>query len=164
MVSSTDYDTYLARKTAQLIRENFSERGVINLLVVQWGGKWSRTLGHIKPLKNDGKHDAEYGSIIELNKILQDPEVPEFVTEYVLIHELVHYFQGFGSNHERVAKHPHKGGVCDNEIRRIGWGEIMDKSEVWLKENWPKILTKHGLSIYRKSRKRRTFNIFRLFD
>lgn len=163
MVSSTDYDSYLARKTASLIRENFSDRGVTNLLIIQWGKKWSRTLGHIKPLKNENKHDADYGSIIEINSILKSTEIPEYVLDYVLMHELTHYFQGFGSNHERKGKHPHKGGLVDKELERLGWKEIMEKSEKWLKENWAKVLTQNNLSPYTNKRKRKIFKIFNLF-
>ncbi|MFA6269261.1 MAG: hypothetical protein WC652_05565, partial [archaeon] len=85
MVTNTDYDRYLATKAAALIRENFPERGVINFLVVKWGGKWRRTLGHIKPLEN-----SEYGSEIEINSLLKSLQVPEYVLDYVLMHELTH--------------------------------------------------------------------------
>lgn len=136
MVSSTDYDKYLAAKAAALIRENFSERGVINLLVVRWGKtKSKRVLGHIKPMEN-----AEYGSIIEINPMLKNLNVPEYVLEYVLMHELTHYFQGFGSNHERKHKHPHKGHIVEKEMARHGWDEITQKSEKWIKENWKNIV------------------------
>ncbi|HNV01213.1 MAG TPA: hypothetical protein PKK60_02180 [archaeon] len=166
MVSTTDYDHYLAKKAASLIRENFQERGVTNLLVVKWGGKWSRKLGHIKPLKNNKNCDTEFGSIIEINSLLKDIEVPEYVLDYVLMHELTHYFQGFGSNHERKAKHPHRGGIVDKEIERLGWGEIMENSEKWLKENWPKILEKNGKSIYVKPRKfrQKRIKLIKFFD
>jgi hypothetical protein len=131
MVSDTAYDKYLTSKTASLIRENFPERGVTNLLVVRWGKRWRNTLGHIKPLKN-----VEFGSLIEINSLLKSTDIPEFVLDSVLMHELVHYFQGFGSNHERKSLHPHKGGVVDKELFRLGWGDITKKSDAWIKLNW----------------------------
>jgi len=137
MVSNQDYDKYLANKAASLIRENFPERGVTNFLVIKWGGKWSRVLGRIKPLEN-----KEYGSIIEINSLLKQIEVPEYVLDYILMHELTHYFQGFGSNHERKHKHPHKGHIVEKELARHGWDEITKKSEKWIKENWKNILMK----------------------
>ena len=139
MVSSADYDKYLASKAAALIRENFGELGVTNFLVVKWGGKWRRVLGHIKPLK-----DKQYGSIIEINSLLKSLDVPEYVLDYVLMHELTHYFQGFGSNHERKHKHPHKGGIVEKELARHGWEEITQKSEKWIKENWKNVLAKEN--------------------
>ncbi len=164
MVSSNDYNQYLAKKTASLIRENFSERGVTNLLIVRWGSKWSRKLGHIKPLKNENKHDTEFGSIIEINSLLKEIEVPEYVLDYVLMHELTHYFQGFGSNHERKFRHPHRGGLVDKELERLGWLEIMEKSEKWLKQNWPEILRKNGKSIYIKRRGPRKSKLVKLLN
>lgn len=136
MVSEQDYNRYLANKAACLIRENFSEKGVTNLLVVRWGNKKSkRVLGHIKSLES-----KEYGSIIEINPLLKNLSVPEYVLDYVLMHELTHYFQGFGSNHERKHKHPHRGGIVEKEMARHGWEEITQKSEKWIKENWKNIL------------------------
>ena len=131
MPSNNDYDKYLNSKAASLIRENFPERGVTNLLVVKWGRRWRNTLGHIKPLEN-----AEFGSVIEINSLMKSTEVPDFVVDAVLMHELVHYFQGFGSNHNRKSKHPHKGGVVDKELARLGWEEIADQSDKWIKANW----------------------------
>lgn len=131
MVSNTAYDKYLSSKAASLIRENFPERGVTNLLVVRWGKRWRNTLGHIKPLEN-----AEFGSVIEINSFMKATEVPDFVLDSVLMHELVHYFQGFGSNHERKSRHPHKGGVVDKELNRLGWTELANKSDAWIKANW----------------------------
>ena len=140
MVSKDDYDRYLATKAAALIRENFPDKGIKNLLVIKWGGKWRRTLGHIKPLEN-----KEYGSIIEINSLLKSLSIPEYVLDYVLMHELTHYFQGFGSNHERKHKHPHKGGIVEKELARHGWKEITEKSEKWIKENWKNVLVKEGM-------------------
>ncbi len=140
MVTAVDYDRYLANKAASLIRENFAERGVTNLLVVKWGGKWKNKLGHITPLK-----DSEYGSMIEINSLMKSLDVPEYVLEYVLMHELTHYFQGFGSNHKRKHKHPHRGGIVEKELARHGWEEITEKSEKWIKENWRNILVKEGV-------------------
>ncbi|MFA5357738.1 MAG: hypothetical protein WC308_02340 [archaeon] len=131
MTSNSDYDLYLARKAAALVRENFPERGITNLFVIKWGGKWGRVLGKIKPLEN-----AEYGSVIEINSCFKSIEIPEYVLDYVLMHELVHYFQGFGSNHSRKTKYPHKGKVVEKKLERLGWGEITKKSEKWLKDNW----------------------------
>ncbi len=150
----SDYNNYLAKKTAQLIRENFSEKGVTNLLIVKTGKKWKRTLGHIKPCKEENKCNVEFGSIIEINPLLFDLDVPEYILDYVILHELVHYFQGFASNQERKHRHPHKGGVVEKEMERLGWKEIQKKSDKWLKENWSNILKKNNIdpSVKRKRR------------
>ena len=156
MPAKQDYDNYLAKRTASLIRENFAEKGVTNFLAVKTGKKWKRTLGHIKTLEN-----REYGSMIEINPMLFDLDVPEYVLDYVIMHELTHYFQGFASNHEKKHKHPHRGGIVEKELERLGWKEIQEKSDKWIKEKWTEILKKNGVNttIIRRRRKR----LFRLW-
>lgn len=124
-------DTLLAKKTAQLVRENFSKHEISNLLCVRWGKPWKSKLGHIKPFKN-----TEFGSLIEINSVLNDPRVPEFVVEATLLHELIHYFQGFGSNKPRQRRHPHRGGSVQNEMARFGWTQIQQKQDEWVKQNF----------------------------
>ncbi len=155
MPSRTDYDNFLAKKTAELIRENFSEKGITNFLAVQTGKKWKRTLGHIKTLEN-----KEYGSLIEINPLLFDSDVPQYVLDYVIMHELMHYFQGFASNHEKKHKHPHKGGIVEKELARLGWKEIQEKSDAWIKKNWDSILIKNNIDP-KVNRKIRTRKILR---
>ncbi|MDD3083463.1 MAG: hypothetical protein PHP82_00380 [Candidatus ainarchaeum sp.] len=154
-----NYNNYLTKKAAELIRENFSEKGITNLLVIKVGKKCKRKLGHIKAIKN-----CEYGSLIEINPMLFDLDVPEFVLDYVIMHELTHYFQGFGSNHEKKFKYPHKGKIVEKELTKKGWKEIQEKSDKWLKENWAKILIKNNLDPTIKRKRRKIFlykNFFR---
>lgn len=143
-------DEALTRKALQLIQENWAQEELTNMLVIRWGKKWSSKLGHIKPLKNE-----KYGSLIEINSLLKEPEVPDYVLDAVIMHELVHYFQGFGSNKQRKHKHPHRGGIVDKELIELGWGEIIQKQNKWVKENWLELLKKTGL------RKRTPFEIFK---
>ncbi|MDD3159754.1 MAG: hypothetical protein PHQ98_02185 [Candidatus ainarchaeum sp.] len=150
MQNINDYNNYLSKKTAELIRENFSTKEITNLLVVKTGQRWKRTLGHIKTLNH-----KDYGSLIEINPLLFDLDVPEYVLDYVIMHELTHYFQGFASNQERKHKHPHKGGVVEKELARLGWKEIQEKSDKWIKENWSKILVKNNLNPYKKKIRRK---------
>jgi hypothetical protein len=131
MPNYDSYDEYLVRKAAALARENFPERGITNLFVVKWGGKWKNQLGKIRPLKS-----KEYGSVIEINSRFKSVGIPEYVLDYVIMHELVHYFQGFGSNHKQKHKFPHKGKVVEKELERLGWAEVTLKEERWVKGNW----------------------------
>ncbi len=158
MVSKQAYDSFLAQKTADLLRENFPEKEITNLLVVKTGRNCKRKLGHIKTLKN-----ADYGSIIEINPLLFDPEVPKYVLDYVIMHELIHYFQGFGSNHEKKFKHPHRGRVIEKELARRGWEEIQEKSDSWLKENWTIILNKNDLNKPRKKTIKKKKGFWKIF-
>lgn len=126
-------DLFLVKKTAELCREYFPNRPISNLLVCRWGKPWKTKLGHIRPLKS-----AEFGSLIEINSILSDSRIPEFVLGATLLHELIHYFQGFGSNHPRQQRHPHRGGTVTKEFKQFGWEELLQKQEKWVKENFGK--------------------------
>lgn len=127
-------DVSLTRKTAELCREYFPDKKISNLLVVRWAKPWKTKLGHIRPLKDTG-----FGSLIEINSILADPRVPEFVLDVTLLHELIHYFQGFGSNQPRNQRHPHRGGAVTKEFAQFGWQELLNKQDQWVKENFAKL-------------------------
>lgn len=128
-------DSFLVQRTGRICREQFKGREITNLLVVRWGKPWKSKLGHIKPLKRN----PEYGSLIEINPVLLSPVVPGFVLDATILHELIHYFQGFGSNHPRQQRHPHRGGAITREFAKFGWGELHEKQEKWIRENWLRI-------------------------
>ncbi len=134
-------DEMLARKAANLLRENFPGKEISNLLIVKWGKKWKSKLAHIKAIDDYG----EYGTLIEVNELMKDASVPAWMIDVTLLHELVHYFHGFGSNHPQKFRNPHKGGVVDSEIERFGFGELLKKQDKWLKENWTQLLEKNSL-------------------
>ncbi|MBS3061984.1 MAG: hypothetical protein J4215_05370 [Candidatus Diapherotrites archaeon] len=138
-MTSPHSDQLLARRCAQICREYFKGKEITNLLVVRWGKPWKTKLGHIKPLRGN----VQYGSIIEINTVFQDPRVPQFVVDVTMLHELIHYFQGFGSNHPRKHRHPHRGGSVTNEFREFGWVELLKKQNKWIKENWVKMWKEH---------------------
>ncbi len=142
-------DLLLSKKAAELIRENFPNKEITNLLIVRYGRKWKNKLGHIKPIKNN----PEFGTLIELNEIFKDERIPEWILDLTLLHELVHYFQGFGSNIPRERIHPHRGRCVDNELEKFGYNELLKKQKKWLKENWLVIYNDHFPN--RKSRKRK---------
>lgn len=132
-------DRYLTKKTGEILRENFPQKQITNLLVVKWSDDaWKTKLGHITPLKN-----AEFGSLIEINSVLNNPHVPEFVVEATLLHELIHYFDGFGSNHKRLRRHPHAGGVMKKEFAKFGWTELAEKQNKWIEKNFSGIYHEH---------------------
>ncbi|MDO8624689.1 MAG: hypothetical protein Q7R47_01295, partial [Candidatus Diapherotrites archaeon] len=121
-------------------REHFKGREITNLLVVRWAKRpWKTKLGHIKPLQKN----VEYGSLIEINPLLGDIRVPSYVLDVTLLHELMHYFHGFGSNRPRHHRHAHRGGHLQREFAAFGWTELLQKQEVWLKANWVQVWNDH---------------------
>src|SRR2546427_12688437 len=71
-----------------------------------------------------------YGSIfnrgrkchILINGLFAHPEVPEYVVDATLVHELAHYVHGYASGLPKLHACPHRGGVIDKELERRGCG------------------------------------------
>ncbi|MFH1591993.1 MAG: hypothetical protein ABIB47_01355 [Candidatus Woesearchaeota archaeon] len=110
----------------------FSDVKKKNNVVVRWKGKWKNKFGHIRMLKNK---DSEIG----INTLFKDIRIPEFVIRLTIAHEIVHYMHGFHSPHPKQFRHPHKGGVVNNELKMRGYGEDIKNEKKWFKESWESV-------------------------
>ncbi len=75
-------------------------------------------------------------TIILINQLFAAPDVPTYVVDATLAHELAHYAHGFGSGLPKKHAHAHRGGVVDIELEKRGLGELSAKAETWRKANW----------------------------
>ncbi len=75
-------------------------------------------------------------SIITMNGLFKLPEVPQFVIEATLVHELTHYAHGFNSPLAQAQQHPHAGGVMRREFDERGLLSLYKQQKAWLKANW----------------------------
>jgi hypothetical protein len=124
----------------------FSDVPQDNDVRIVFGRRTRRRLGSISLDSRDRKT-----SIITMNGIFKNPEVPEFVIEATIVHELTHYAHGFNSPLEQAQTHPHAGGVMRREFAERGLLELYQVQKRWLKENWPAVLEKEfGLNTRRK--------------
>jgi hypothetical protein len=137
--------------------EYFSDVPRKNFVIAKFGKYSTRQLGCIKYASEStrvktllkkyeediGKQDIDSVSIIVLTKYFSKESVPEFLLVSTLAHEICHYTHGFHSPLDRKYKYPHKGGVVVKEMRRRGLGEVLDRSEYWLKENWINAIREH---------------------
>ncbi len=73
---------------------------------------------------------------ILINGLFSDPEVPDFVVDATIAHELAHYVHGYGSGLPKLHAHPHRGGVIDKEMAKRGCLFLEDKASAWRKANW----------------------------
>lgn len=105
-----------------------------NDVKIVYGRRAKRRLGSIS-LDTDRKT-----SIITINSIFKSAEIPEFVVEATIFHELTHYAHGFSSPLDQAQKHPHAGGVMRREFAERGLLELYQQQKRWLKENWPRIV------------------------
>jgi len=128
-------DEWLALRLSQIWDLLFPELERRNNVSIRFKGKWQSKLGHITRLRNK---DTE----IAINSILKDEEIPDYVLDLTIAHELVHYLHGFHSPHDKKHKHPHKGNVVDKELVRRGFSHLISKEKKWMKINWEKIIKK----------------------
>lgn len=107
----------------------------VNDVRIRFGRRTKRRLGSI------GLDPADRTtSIITLNGLFRDPQVPEFVVEATIVHELTHYAHGFNSPHAQAQRHPHAGGVMRREFAERGLLDLFLEQKRWLKAHWPTVL------------------------
>jgi hypothetical protein len=113
----------------------FSDVPQVNDVRIEFGRRAKRRLGSIGLDRTKGNT-----SIIVINGIFRRPEIPEFVVEATIFHELTHYAHGFNSPLEQSQAHPHAGGVMRREFAERGLLELYLQQKRWLKQNWSAII------------------------
>ncbi|MEI8072545.1 MAG: hypothetical protein WCH00_00385 [Candidatus Saccharibacteria bacterium] len=128
--SSRDQE-WLENMLADIWYKYFREVRQDNDVRIVYGRKAKRRLGSISLDRKDMKT-----SVITINPIYQDIEIPEFVVEATIVHEMTHYAHGFNSPLEQKQKHPHSGGVIRREFAERGLEDLYLQQKQWLKDNW----------------------------
>ncbi|MDE2126282.1 MAG: hypothetical protein KGJ62_06815 [Armatimonadetes bacterium] len=118
---------WLEQRLALLCRTAFSDVAD-GAVVIRFGTPALRRLGSI------ARHGAR--SQIRINPLLAHPDAPEYVTDGIIAHELAHYCHGFGSALPRRYRHPHQGGVVEQELERRSLGALNAQTDLWLKNDW----------------------------
>lgn len=113
----------------------FSDIPQDNIVRIRFGRKAKTRLGSISLDRNE--RDV---SVITINGLFRDPEIPKFVVEATLVHELTHYAHGFNSPIEQQQRHPHAGGVMRREFEERGALQLYKNQKKWLKDNWQRII------------------------
>ena len=128
----------------------FSEVPQHNIVRIQFGRVARRQLGSIRLDRTDPTI-----SIITMNGLFRNPEIPEFVVVATLVHELIHYAHGFNSPLEQKHAHPHAGGVVRAEYAERGLENLYLQQKRWLKQCWPGIVAQNfSIKPVRRRRKR----------
>ena len=128
-------DEWLVARLDHIWSLLFPEVARKNQVIAIFKGKWQNKFGHIK-LLNDKSSE------IAVNGLFKHEEIPEYIIDLTLAHELIHYGHGFNSPHKRKFKHPHKGGVVTKDLLKHGFGHLIRKEKVFIRREWPKI---HGV-------------------
>lgn len=120
-------------------QRHFPDVSIANNVFVKFGRPSITRLGSIK----FGRKKENPNTIITINGHFKDSEIPEFVVDAVLAHELTHYAQGFCSPHEQAFCHPHRGGVVKGEMIDRGLDNLLRNEKKWIKENWADYIKKN---------------------
>ena len=128
--------------------EYFSEVDQNNIVRIEYGRKAKRRLGSIRIDPSDMET-----SIITINRIFSQEEIPEYVVRATIVHELSHYAHGFNSPLVQKKNHPHAGGVMKREFAERGLLELYLKQKSWLRQHWPEVVARNftARTITRKS-------------
>ena len=109
-----------------------------NQVSIRFKGKWRNKFGHIRMLKDKSTE-------IVINSLFSNNDVPEYVIDLTIAHELAHYLHGFHSPLERKYNHPHKGGVVTKELVKRGFGYLVKRERYFIKNEWVKIYKRLAL-------------------
>lgn len=123
-----------------------------NDVYIRYGRKAKRRLGSIGINPTD-----RYSTIITINPIYQDLEIPEYVVIATIVHEMTHYAHGFNSPHDQKHRHPHSGGVIRREFAERGLEDLYIKQKNWLKSNWQSIIDKYFVENSNLNTKKSTY-------
>lgn len=130
---------WLKLRLEQIWHRYFPDVPIANNVFVKFGRPAKTRLGSIK----FGRRKENRNTIITINGHFKNPEIPEFVVDGVLAHELTHYAHGFCSPLEQAFRHPHKGGVVHKEMIGRGLQNLLKLEKKWIKLNWVKFLKKY---------------------
>ncbi len=127
-------DKWLFSKLDEVWDNYFPDVPQDNEVCIVWGRKARNRLGSIK--RGQKLINSHPETIITINGLFKDQNIPEFIVTGTIAHELVHYTHGFHSPLEKQYQTPHAGGIVSQELRNRGLEEALKKQKKWLKENW----------------------------
>jgi len=139
-------DEWLENRMEYIQRRHFADAKISNALLIRFGRRARRILGSIR--KNHDRSilnrlTGNFDTQIIINGHFKDEYIPEYVVDAVIGHELCHYVHGFSSPLPQLARHPHKGGIVNNEMSKRGMGVLEREQKRWIKKNWLTYLKKY---------------------
>jgi len=147
---------WLRQKLDYLWQNYFADVPKLNTIHISFGRKAKRRLASIRQVSHKDKHSD---TIIRVTAFYRDPEIPEYVVDATIAHELCHYAHGFASPLPQFSRLPHHGGLVDKELVKRGLGKILEMQQIWLKESWNNIVGTEVFVKRRKQRRKQAFNL-----
>jgi len=128
-------NNYLQDRLDKIWDRYFSDIGQVNDVIIKFGRRARSRLGSIRQEALKGLSSTKPTTII-INGLLKDENIPEFIVDSVIAHEMVHYAHGFASPHQKKYATPHAGGIIKKEMVGRGLEDLFVLQKRWLKENW----------------------------
>lgn len=148
-------DKWLKDQLQLLLKKYFSNIKISNPIEIKWGREAKYRFGSIKLVKPRGlrlvggfrslrrlRENQPQKSVITITSMFRDENIPEKVVQYTISHELCHYAHGFSSSNRRLFRHPHHGGVINQELTERGAKDLIYEFKAWLKAYRRQILSK----------------------
>lgn len=125
---------WLAERLQNIHRQYFADVIIQNTVFVRFGRSSRTRLGSI--IAKPKKGHALPVTYININSLLKNETVPEYVVDATLAHEFVHYTHGFHSPLKQQFKYPHQGNIVNKELKSRGAGELLAQQTAWLKKEY----------------------------
>ncbi|HEX2172416.1 MAG TPA: hypothetical protein VHL09_08220 [Dehalococcoidia bacterium] len=121
---------WLATTLERLWEEHFWDVPRVSPVQIRFGARWKNRLGLIR------WEPATQSSLIAVNALFRDPDVPAYLCEVTIAHEIVHFAHGFGSPLPQRVKDPHADSVIERELEARGLGRQLALADVWIERHW----------------------------
>lgn len=152
-------NVWLENRLVYVWDKYFSDIEKKNDVLIKFGSKARTRLGSIRYHKK-GVLNFNPSTEIRLTGFFMEENVPEYIIDLTIAHELCHYTHGFFSPHPVLSRFPHKGGIVDNELKTRGLAQMLSMQKKWLKEVWPEIIGPRKRHV--RKRRRNLFHLFRI--
>jgi hypothetical protein len=124
-------DIWLKNRMLEIWQLRFMDVPMLNEVRIKFKGKWKTKFGHIK-MKNNITE-------IVVNSLFKSEEIPQYIIDLTIAHELVHYSHGFQSPLEKRFNYPHQGGVVRKELKKRGFKDPIQLERKVFRKEWPEI-------------------------
>ena len=131
-------DSWLRNRLLEIWDLHFIDIPRLNEVKIKFKGKWKNKFGHIK-MKNKITE-------IVVNGLFKHPDIPEYIIDLTIAHELVHYSHGFQSPLERKYNYPHQGGIVRKELLRRGFKNQLELEKKVFRKEWINLFKQIKLS------------------
>lgn len=154
----TRNNKWLNQRLLCILSMHFSDLYHVDKIQIKFGKKAITRLGSIRQTK-------EGISLILINAHFKNLNIPAYVVDGVIGHELSHFAHGFQSDLPQKHAHPHLGGVVDKEMKERGMGAILKLKDNWVDSNWREFILKNHsrkVRVRRQKRQKTSFFIWKI--